>query len=179
MSIGVIACQIAMVEPKHPLCVQDAEEAFLDVGLRKRLVAVRCQQALRGGEDSALSVALYASSFQHHVKVGLVVTVQDVLLVHVPADFVVERSFKLLSPSVETKVKERGTLVADEGDEPMVTSPGVVGGHLVQRDVLQGTLGQAFPEQCFYFLGMRRDDEEAFSQGYFQCHPYVALLAFP
>lgn len=46
MSIGIIADEIAMVEPFHLACMEEILELSVDVILGERLVAVRGEEAL-------------------------------------------------------------------------------------------------------------------------------------
>ena len=127
--IGVVACQIAVVEPEDALGVERGEQSLFNLLLGEGLVAVGRQEALAGGEDGAAAVALDAATLQDEVEVVLVSTLKNGLFIHVAADFVVERCLELLPPSVELEVEQRGFFAIEKGYETVVASPGVVGGH--------------------------------------------------
>lgn len=65
MAVGIIAYQIAMVQPYHLASLEEILELRLDILTSKRLVAMRSQQALGRSEDGTLAIALYAATFEH------------------------------------------------------------------------------------------------------------------
>ena len=64
VSIGVVANQIAMIEPNYALGMKKVEQLFFYIHPGERLVAVRRQQTLACGKDGSLSIALYASTLE-------------------------------------------------------------------------------------------------------------------
>ena len=59
MAVGIIAYQIAVIQPDD-FELEESLQQMVDAVVVERLVAVRRQQALRGGEECTLSVTLDA-----------------------------------------------------------------------------------------------------------------------
>ena len=69
MSIGVVAYEVAIVDPHYAPCVKAAFQCLFYLVLCHGLVAPRSEEATRGGEHRSLAVALYRASFEHEVVV--------------------------------------------------------------------------------------------------------------
>jgi hypothetical protein len=68
MAVGIITCQVAMVDPKDTSGVEFPEQARLNLCLREGLVAMRGQQTACGREDGALTVALDRAPLKHKIE---------------------------------------------------------------------------------------------------------------
>ena len=106
VSIGVVANQIAMIEPHYALGMKKVEQLFLYIYPGERLVAVRRQQALACGKDGSLSIALYASTFEDKTCMVLEGSLKGSLIVELQVDGIVLLPGKLLAPSVESEVEQ-------------------------------------------------------------------------
>jgi hypothetical protein len=128
VSVGVVASELSVVNPKHALCTEILLQTGFDLVFRQWLVAMRRKKTATGGEDGAASVALYASAFEHEVKVVNIFTLKATLIEETTVESVVKVGTELLAPSVETEVEEegRGVLGTDKCQEAMIACPGVV-----------------------------------------------------
>ena len=136
VAVGVVACKIAMVEPKDAFGMERCKQTRFDLCLLERLVAMRGEQTLARGKDSSLAVALYAAAFEHEVEVILVLTLQNALLRHPSADLVVKVGRELLAPTVEAEIEQMQPVRGKQGDEAVVAGPRVVGGSFAERNTL-------------------------------------------
>ena len=178
VAVGVVACEVAVVEPEDASCVERLEQPGLDLFLCQRLVAVGCKQASACGQDGALSVALDAAAFQHEVEVVLIVPSRDALFRHAPADAVVLPCGELLAPAVEAEVEQMRSVGCKQGDEAVVASPGVVGGCLAEGGSLQAFGREMTLEECAYMFGLGRYNNKMYARGDFPCHVDVAACHF-
>ena len=150
------------------------KQPCLYLGLRERLVAVWRQQALAGGQDGALAVALDTAAFEDKVEMLLVVSVQYLLGCHSSANAIVELGAELLAPAVELEVEQVSAVWCEQGDEPVVASPCVVGGRFAERDAPKALDRQGFREQGANTKGLWCDDDKLFACCDFPCHFNVA-----
>ena len=81
VAVGIIAYQIAVIQPDDSLELEESLQQMVDAVVVERLVAVRRQQALRGGEECTLSVTLDAASFEHEALVVLYIGIEGSLIV--------------------------------------------------------------------------------------------------
>lgn|SRR5574344_398000 len=107
MAVGVVANQIAMVEPDDVLRLEEILQEFFQLLTIERLVAMRRQEALGGGEDGALAVALDATAFEHKSLMVVDRTVlESSLIIQVLRDGIVFLPTELFSPSIKLEVEE-------------------------------------------------------------------------
>ena len=108
MTVGVIADEVAVVEPYNAVSLEEILQKFLQMVAVERLVAVRSQEALRRGEDGTLAIALDAATFEYETLVvvdGAVL--ESSLVVEVERDGIVFLPSELLAPAVKLEVEER------------------------------------------------------------------------
>ena len=106
MSIGIIADEIAMVEPYHLACMEEILELSVDVILGERLVAVRGEEALGCRENRAIAIALDASTLQDEARMVLQGCVEGSLVIELEVDGVVFLPSELLSPTIKLEVEQ-------------------------------------------------------------------------
>ena len=75
VAVGVVANEVAVVEPHDALGSQSAFEFRLDFLAGERLVAIWCQQALRRCENRAATVAFDAAALENEILMVLQVRV--------------------------------------------------------------------------------------------------------
>ena len=68
MAVGVITCQVAMVDPKNASGMEFLEQARLNLCLREGLVTMRGQQTACGREDGALTIALDGATLKDKIE---------------------------------------------------------------------------------------------------------------
>ena len=68
MAVGVITCQVAVVDPKDTSGMEFPEQTRLNLCLREGLVAMWGQQTAGGREDGALTVALDGATLKHKIE---------------------------------------------------------------------------------------------------------------
>ena len=95
-----------MIEPHNALGMEKVEQLFLNIHPGEWLVAVRRQQALAGGKDGSLSIALYATTFEDKTCMVLKGSLKGSLIVELQVDGIVLLPGKLLAPSVESEVEQ-------------------------------------------------------------------------
>ncbi len=169
MAVGVIADEMAMVYPDNALGMEEVgEQAFHHVAQRQVLVTVRSQEALAGGEDSALAIALDAAAFEDKALMVLHGCILEcTLIVELQVDGIVFLPGKLLSPSVELEVEQ---VVGDDivvmfslgdyRDRSMVACPCVVTVYFVEADTLHLSWRQPSGERSSGALQERSDNEQ-------------------
>lgn len=159
--------------------MQPELELLLNVGLRQGLVAMGGKQALAGGEDGAVAVALYGAAFEYEVVHVTVEAASEQLwlLEECGIDGVVELMLEFLSPSVEAEVEEQWWQVVTvvvfggghKGYEGVVACPGVVGGTVHYGGVLQ----------CGDFFGQvavgGNHYQQVFPGGYLASHLHIGV----
>ena len=106
VAVRVVTCQIAMVEPKD----LTSAEAFAELTLQclfggMACVAVRCKQAMAGGEQSAHTVTLDGTTLQHKVEAIHILAFHHSGLVQTGVYLIVQVGGKLHAPSVEAEVE--------------------------------------------------------------------------
>ena len=153
MPVGIIAHQVAMVEPYHLLGEEESLEQTVDVLPGKRLVSVGCQQALRGGEDGTLSVALDASALKYESLVVLHRRIKGTLVVELQVDGVVLLPGEFLAPSVKLEVEQMdrddmrvASASRYHADRSVVARPCIIGVHLVEVYAVHLALREPFGE---------------------------------
>ena len=168
-----------MGEPQQSVSMQPLQESLLYFLLSEWLIAVRCHEALTGGEQCPLAVALYTAPFEHKAEVILIGALQDALLHECAADEVVQLGRELLSPPIETEVQQACLAVLlEQGDEAMVACPSIVGGHLTEDHPLHLLLGESGGKQCSHLTYMRGDHQQMFPGGDGLAYVQVALRNF-
>ena len=106
MAIGIIANEAAVVEPYNALGTEIFLEAGFNLGLREGLVAMRRHEATRSGEDGAFAIALDRTALEDEVEVGLVLALNDALVVEVLVDLIIQIGLELLTPAVELEIEK-------------------------------------------------------------------------
>ena len=106
VTVRVVACQVAMVEPKD----LTSAETFAELLLQSLFggmacVAVRCKQAMTGGEQSAHTVTLDGTTLQHKVEAIHILAFHHSSLVQAGVYLIVQVGGKLHAPSVEAEVE--------------------------------------------------------------------------
>lgn len=127
MAVRVVAGQIAVVEPQHPLDMQERFEPFFDVGAVQAVVAVGRKQTFRSGQERAVAVAFDGTAFEYEVQMVRIRPVQYALLHQASVDTVVLVGGELLSPSVETEIQKERAGFVYQGNKSMIACPRVVG----------------------------------------------------
>lgn len=170
VSVGVVACEIAMMQPKHLSGVEKAEELLLDVVRSEHVVAVGGEQTGGGGEDCATAVGLDAAAFEHEVEVGLVGAGEDAAVTEVAIDAVVVIGCEFHTPPVELEVEQMTlSVVVECGDEGVVACPRVVGRTGDEADVL------GVAQLATRFVDVGSDDEEGLASGNFVGNLAIAV----
>lgn len=77
VAVGIVANEVAVVEPHDALGTQSAFEFGLDFLAGERLVAIRCQEALRRRENRAVTVAFDAAALENEILMVLKLTVDS------------------------------------------------------------------------------------------------------
>ena len=106
MTVGVVAHQVAVIDPDDALSTKTGLQTLLNLQLRQRLIAVRGHEALGGGEDGATAVALDGTALKHEVQTVDILALYATLVVETTVDGVVEAGLELLTPAVETEVEQ-------------------------------------------------------------------------
>ena len=106
MSIGIIADEIAMVEPFHLACMEEIFELSVDVILGERLVAVRGEEALGCRKNRSLAIALDASTFQDESRMVFQGSVEGTLVIELEVDGIVFLPCELLAPTIKLEIEQ-------------------------------------------------------------------------
>ena len=106
MAIGIIANEAAVVEPYNAPGSEIFLEAGFNLGLREGLVAMRRHETTGRCENGALAIALDRTAFEDEVEVGLVLALNDALVVEVLVDLIIQIGLELLTPAVELEVEK-------------------------------------------------------------------------
>ena len=145
MTVGVVTNEVAIVEPQHTLGVKHIEQTLLNFGLFHRLVAMWGKQTLACCEDCSLAVALNGAAFKYKACTVLVLTLYNTGIIQLTVYGIVKCSLKLASPAIEAEVYIVRHIAAEQGDESVVTRPGVIGIALKECYV-----------RCWYFIGLQQ-----------------------
>lgn len=81
MSVGIVACQPAVVEPEDAFGSEELTELLFCLFLRFQSVTVGGKQTGGSGEDGAASVAFDASAFENKVATVGIDAVEESRLV--------------------------------------------------------------------------------------------------
>ena len=135
---------------------------------------MRRKQALAGSHDGAAAVTFDAAALKHKVQVALVMSLQDILFCHPPADIVVKVSREFLSPTIELEIEQTRAVWREQRDEAVITSPSVVGRSLAERNVLQAPGRQLLFKQQSNPIGLRSNNDKPFVCRYCLCHIKIA-----
>ena len=155
--VGIVALDVPVVEPQHAVGLKPRKQPVLYVLSGERLVAVRCQQALRCGEQGALAVALNAAALEHKILMVAHAGLEHSAGIQFAVDGVVELPFKLFAPPVELEIKQMYGhlcavfLVGHKGNCTMVARPGIVGVDGNHMDVALFARRQIVVQQFCYF----------------------------
>ncbi len=128
VGVGVVAFQVAVVQPQHALLLHPVGH----VGAERGTVALRVAlvQALPGGQQGAGTVGIDRAAFQgerNAADIGL--GVEHAGAVQHADQLVVEAGVELAAPAGETEVQQlEAAIGALEGDRAGVAQPGVVVG---------------------------------------------------
>lgn len=77
VAVSIVANEVAVVEPHDTLGTQSAFQFLLDFLAGERLVAIRCQEALRSRENRAVTVAFDAAALENEILMVLKLTVDS------------------------------------------------------------------------------------------------------
>ena len=77
VAVGVVADEVAVVEPHDALSTEPAFQFGFKLLATQRLVTIRSQQALRGGENGAAAVALDAAALQNEILMAFELKVES------------------------------------------------------------------------------------------------------
>src|SRR5690625_121088 len=137
VTVGVVAFEFARAQPKYTLGAQVFAKYTLHLRRRDRAVAIRSQQALRGGQDRSGAVAVDGAAFQYPVH-GLPGRGSECARrVPVRHQAVVIRAGKLAAPAVESKIEQaRGLVRLQYRQRAMVARPHIVGVGDQKRDAI-------------------------------------------
>ena len=127
MSVSIIACQMAVIDPDDALCIKIVLQPLFNVCLGHGLVTMGCQQTTSRGEHSTFAVALDGAAFEHEVQTVRIFAFHLFLLIESTVDGIVEFGREFLAPAVKAEIEQTGMpLVVDECDEAMIARPGIV-----------------------------------------------------
>ena len=134
MSVGVIACQLTVIQPDDTLHVREEQaQPSVDILFCEWLIAVCGCQAAGCRKERTVSVAFYRTALQHKVLVIFQCTVEESCFINLPVDTVVLLGCKLPAPSVETEVEQvdgqeaaLGLRIRNERDGSNVPCPCVI-----------------------------------------------------
>lgn len=167
MAVGLVELAAAR-QPDHLLRAQVVGEAPGDLGLAQVLVAIAVEQALLGGENAALAIALDAAQLSDQWR-AIAVEVFDLedlggdLVVLVPG--VIQAAVEAaIGVELEVDAAHFAALVIDHEARPAVAEPGVVAGHFHhphlrrQQPAGIGELGGGSTDGDRFALGNRGDD---------------------
>ena len=134
MSVGVIACQLTVIQPDDTLHIREEQaQPSVNILFCEWLIAVCSCQAAGCRKERTVSVALYRTAFQHKVLVIFQCTAEESCFINLPVDTVVLLGCKLPAPSVETEVEQvdwletaLGLHIRYEGDGSNVSCPRVI-----------------------------------------------------
>ena len=117
-----------MMKPHDALHIESALQLSLNLHLRKRLVAIRGEQALCCGKQRSLSVGFNRSALEHEVVVVNDLTLESPLVEQSARQQVIVVGTELIPPAVETEVEQEpfATLRVDKGNRTVVSSPCVI-----------------------------------------------------
>ena len=140
VGIGVVALQVAVVEPEHAVLVQPAGE------LPRQLLAGRVRmalaQALPGGQQGARTVRFDRAAFQCEINRLPFVVREDPSIAQGLHQAVVARRLELPAPAGETEIQQPGPLgVAvrrHQRHRARVAQPGVVVRHAHEPHPVHG-----------------------------------------
>ena len=155
MGVGVVAFQVAVVEPPDGVHAQGFPQPSFQRRLVQCRVAVGVAQTGAGGEQMAVAVGIDGAAFQDQV-----LRMQG----HAPGqgavEPVVEGRFEFAAPAGEAEIQQHRRAVFLHGDGAEIPCPGVV--VVGDADAQPAAVGAAVVDQCPG--GLRRFTVAAYQQ---------------
>ncbi len=143
VGVGVVAGQIAVMKPEDAPQAEQLAQRGLDAGLVEMGIAVAVEQALGGGEQRPLAVALDPPPFEDQADGVQGQGAEGAGLVQAAADLVVMVAGELEPPAVEAEIEQSQPLLVLDGDGAEIPGPGIVCGNGVDAHPLQIGAGGA------------------------------------
>ena len=104
MPVGIVARELSVIYPEDALGTEVLLQTLFNLVLAEGLVAMRSEQAARGGEDGALSVAFDRAPFEHEVEMVDILSPDRTVVIEASVDGIVELGREFLAPAVEAKI---------------------------------------------------------------------------
>lgn len=164
MPVGIIAREIAMIEPKYTFGTKKLVEGVFDIGQGHVRVSVWIGEAGAGGQDGAVPIAFDAAAFKDKVDMAQVGGAKNTMVPELAGDEVVEIGAELAAPSIELEVEQDRMVVFADGNGTEVASPRVVGGDGGKGDPVQAGLGLVEEPACFV-RGVGDEDDASMVAG--------------
>ena len=175
MPVGIVAHEVAVVEPHHAAHSEPALQLLFYLGLRQGLITMGRQQALRGGEERALPVGIDGTALEHEVLMVFVACFSHKVqaLPEFLGNPIVPIGQKFLAPAVEAEVEPDGRLRpfipfcrrrAHQNDGTEVARPSVVIWQLYHHDVLRRV------QLVGHVVSVHREDDHLLVAGNGECH---------
>ena len=150
VGVGVVAGQLAVLQPQHPLGSQVLDQGGFDGGAVQVGIALGREQAGAGGEQGAGPIGFDAAPLQHHRHLLPPGWAKDPRRAGRGGGPVVATGLVFAAPAVEAEIQQHRPLAAwgfpeiggclKHRDWPVVAGPGVLGGALDQPQ----PMGEAF-----------------------------------
>ena len=132
MAIGIVASQLAMINPYDTLGTEHLLQVFLNLLLSHRLIAMGGHQAACRRKDGAASVALNRAALEHEVQLADIFPTNHAIVIQPTIDGIVKLRRELITPAVEPEVEQsHSPTLVRQGDETMIAGPSVVRGTLI------------------------------------------------
>ena len=142
VGIGVVAGQLAVLQPQHPLGAQLLDQGGFDGGAVQVGIALRRQQTGAGGEQGAGPIGFDAAPLQHHRHLLPAGWAKHPRCPGRCGGLVIATGLVFAAPAVEAEVEQHRPLAVwgvprtgsclQHRDWPVVAGPGVLGGAVDQ-----------------------------------------------
>ena len=169
VSVGVVANEVAVVEPHHTVGTEHPLQMLLNVVLRHGLVTVRREQTLACRHDGALAVALYRASLKHKLVLVHIHPLVGAKLKELSVEGVVLVGSKLVAPSVEAEVDEMAfanPVLRQERYESVVACPCVVVVASIDPHTAHLLVVKALCQQLAHLVGLSGGNDERLIVGH-------------
>ena len=124
MGVGVIALEVAVVQPEHAVLVQPARQPAVELAAGRLRVAF--VQALPGGQQGAGTIGFDGAAFEGEVDAVVAVGAEGVPLDQAFDQLVVASGLELPAPAGEAEIEQAEPVAVAERDRTRVAQPGVV-----------------------------------------------------
>ena len=127
MSVSIITCQMAVIDPDDALCMEILLQPLFNVCLSHGLVTMGCQQTTSRCEHRTFAIALDGATFEHEIQTVRIFALHLSLLIESAVDGVIEFGREFLAPAVKAVIEQASMpLIVNECDEAMIARPGII-----------------------------------------------------